>query len=82
MLCGIYLGLALISILLVIFFLNDFTKDKKEEKLSVKSQFKLIKSTFVHLKKRNQLLIIPITCWLGFEQGFLGADFTKVFFFI
>ncbi len=46
----------------------------------MKNQFDLIKSTILHLKNRNQLLIIPITLWLGFEQAFIGADFTKVLF--
>ena len=91
MLCGIYLGLGVISILLVIFFLDDYNQTSAkashasdatvvvEEKKSLKDQLVHIKSTFMHLKKRNQLLVIPITCWLGFEQGFLGADFTKSF---
>ena len=90
MLCGIYLGLGVIGILLILFFLDDFSrdsvnKDKKHVEMSekkqksFKSQLVHIKSTFLHLKKRNQLLVIPITCWLGFEQGFIGAEFTKSF---
>lgn len=90
MLCGIYLGLGVIGILLVLFLLDDFSRDsvnkekedemsEKNKKKSLKSQLVHIKSTFLHLKKRNQLLVIPITCWLGFEQGFIGAEFTKSF---
>ena len=30
-----------------------------------------------HLKKKKQILIIPITLWLGFSQAFIGADFVK-----
>jgi predicted MFS family arabinose efflux permease len=81
MLCGIYLALGVIGILLIVFLFDDFAKSPSErtQKKSLKSQLGLVKSVFLHLKKRNQLLIIPITMWLGFEQGFLGADFTKSF---
>jgi len=30
------------------------------------------------MKKKNQILIIPLTFWSGVEQGFFGADFTAV----
>ena len=30
------------------------------------------------MKKKEQLLVIPITFWSGIEQGFFGADFTAV----
>ena len=87
MLCGIYLGLGVVGILFVLFLLDDFSRgennetssDGTAERKSFKSQLVHVKSTFMHLKKRNQLLVIPITCWLGFEQGFIGAEFTKSF---
>ena len=85
MLCGIYVGLGVIGIMLILFLLDDFSRDSidekgsEEKKRSFKSQLVHVKSTFMHLKKKNQLLVIPITCWLGFEQGFIGAEFTKSF---
>ena len=33
---------------------------------------------FRHMKDPNQLLIIPITFWVGVEQGYFGADYTAV----
>ncbi len=83
-LCGIYVGLAVIGILFIVFFLDSYPRNQTDanEKKNIKSQFELIKSTILHLKNRNQLLIIPITFWLGFEQAFIGADFTKVAGFI
>jgi hypothetical protein len=30
------------------------------------------------MKDPNQLLIIPITFWVGVEQGYFGADYTAV----
>ena len=35
-------------------------------------------ATFRHMRKKEQLLVIPITFWSGIEQGFFGADFTAV----
>jgi hypothetical protein len=66
----------------IIFFLDSYPRNQSidNEKKTMKNQFDLIKSTILHLKNRNQLLIIPITLWLGFEQAFIGADFTKVLF--
>ena len=84
--------MAIIGILFILFFLDSYPRDdqttankkgdeENNKKMSFKHQFDLVKSTIVHLKNRNQLLIIPITLWLGFEQAFIGADFTKVFIF-
>lgn len=42
------------------------------------SGFKLLAITLKLLKERNQLLIIPITMFLGVDQAFLGADYTAV----
>merc|ERR1711892_1627836 len=63
-------------------FKTDITKigedERKEgkEKLSGKQ---LLVATFRHMKKKNQILIIPLTFWSGVEQGFFGADFTAGF---
>ena len=35
-------------------------------------------ATFRQMKKKEQILVIPITFWSGIEQGFFGADFTAV----
>ena len=43
-----------------------------------KSPLQLLLATFVHLKNPYQMLIVPLTLWSGFEQGFMTADFTKV----
>ena len=41
----------------------------------------LLINTIRHIKNKNQLLIIPLTLFSGFEQAYLGADFTKVRFY-
>ena len=35
-------------------------------------------ATFKHLRKRRQLLIIPLTIYAGIQQAFLGAEWTGV----
>lgn len=40
--------------------------------------FKLLTATVNMLKKRRQLLILPITMFIGLEEAFLAVDFTKV----
>ena len=43
-----------------------------------KSPINLLVNTIRHIKNKNQLLIIPLTLFSGFEQAYLSADFTKV----
>jgi hypothetical protein len=42
------------------------------------SPINLLINTIRHIKNKNQLLIIPLTLFSGFEQAYLGADFTRV----
>jgi hypothetical protein len=42
------------------------------------SGFQLLAITLKLLKEPNQLLILPITMFLGVEQAFVGADYTAV----
>ena len=42
------------------------------------SGFSLLAITLKLLKERNQILILPITMFLGVEQAFVGADYTAV----
>jgi len=42
------------------------------------SGLRLLMATFRQLRNPIQVLLIPITMWSGFEQGFFVADFTAV----
>ena len=78
-LCGIYIGLAFSAVLLLSFFLDTYETLKMERKEDIKkSPINLLINTIKHLKHKNQLLIIPLTMYSGFEQAYIGADFTKV----
>ncbi len=61
----------------IIIFLYRFEISDDDEKEPL-TGFGLLIATFRHLKNPFQILLIPLTMWSGFEQGFFGADFTAV----
>jgi hypothetical protein len=77
-LCGIYVGCAIFAIFLILVFLDNYQKIGLENSKPKKSSKHLLINTVKHIIKKNQILIIPLTLWSGFEQAFIGADFTKV----
>lgn len=76
-LMSIYLVFGLIAIAVVFFFLDkiDIVSENKG-----KGCCHLFIATFKHLKNRNMQLLIPLTLFSGLEQGFVFADFTKVWY--
>lgn len=83
LLCTIYVGLGATSILLIKFFLREYGRKKDNEQLENggrnENQFELLISTVTQMKDKYQLLIIPLTLWMGFSLAFMGADYTKSF---
>lgn len=82
--CGIYIGCALFAVVLIFLFLDSYSKiglTTQQHKLE-RTPIQALVNTIKHLKNKNQLLIIPLTLWSGFEQAYIGADFTKVKRFI
>lgn len=81
-LAGIFLGLAILSSVLISILvdnLNRYGEQERGNNQGEKSPVQLLLATFFHLKNPYQLLIIPLTLWSGFEQGFITADFTKAY---
>jgi len=78
---GIYLALSFLAAIIVSVFVDPLSRFVQNEGKEVgkKSGGQLLISTFNHMKKKEQLLIIPITFWSGIEQGFFSADFTAGF---
>jgi hypothetical protein len=78
---GIYLACSISAAILIALFVDPLdrfgTTDEKKEKPKL-SGMQLLMATFKQMKRKEQLLIIPITFWSGIEQGFFGADFTAV----
>ena len=80
-LCVIYLSLAFMSIVLIRYSLKSYKNKEvyKNDEPKNESKFDLLIKTITQLKNPYQLLIIPLTLWLGFSLAFIGADFTKSF---
>lgn len=82
MLAGIFLGFALLASAIIALFvdpLTQFGELSRKGSSSNKSSKQLLVATFQHMKNPYQMLIIPLTLWSGFEQAFIGADFTAAF---
>lgn len=82
MLAGIFLGFAVLASVIIAIFvdpLTQFGELAREGSSSGKSGKQLLVATFKHMQNPYQMLIIPLTLWSGFEQAFIGADFTAAF---
>nr|XP_014344838.1 PREDICTED: protein unc-93 homolog A isoform X2 [Latimeria chalumnae] len=77
-LLGIYTGCGVLSVLLVAIFLEQAdNKEVKEYKENSQSVWSMILATLKHLRDKRQCLLIFLTMYSGFEQGFLAGDYTK-----
>ncbi|ESO90997.1 hypothetical protein LOTGIDRAFT_163509 [Lottia gigantea] len=73
--CGVYLGFAVIAAVIIALFLDkiDLKKDK-----NTKPSLSLLIGTFRHLATSPaQILLIPLTMYSGVEQAFFSGDFTR-----
>ena len=79
LLVAIYLVVSLLGAILVALALDPLHSypgvTDKDDSLS---GVHLLLATCKQMKNPYQILIIPLTMWSGFEQTFLGADFTAV----
>ncbi|XP_072359612.1 protein unc-93 homolog A-like [Scyliorhinus torazame] len=79
-LSGIYTGVGIAGVILVAFFLDQFDQDDvkqfKEKDINLLS---VLVATFTQLKDKRQCLLIVMTMYSGFEQGFLAGDYTKAY---
>lgn len=72
-LMGIYGGIGLFGALTVALFVDRIKLRQTEDR----GVFELLIATFRHMKYKNQILLIAITMYSGFEQAFLTGDFTR-----
>jgi hypothetical protein len=79
MLCTVYVSLGVLSIVLIKFGLREYARSESVATTNINQRFDLLISTITQMKEKYQLLIIPITLWMGFSLAFIGADFTKSF---
>ncbi|XP_035279237.1 protein unc-93 homolog A [Anguilla rostrata] len=79
-LVGCYIGVGLLAMLLVAVFLDNIDRDSAREFRGNRDPFwNTFLATFKHLRDKRQLLLIPLTMYSGFEQGFLAGDYTKYY---
>jgi hypothetical protein len=71
-------GCALIAVLITSILVDTHKKIGLKSTKKFDSPISLLINTLKHIKEKDQLLIIPLTLWSGFEQAYIGADFTKV----
>ncbi|XP_072907737.1 protein unc-93 homolog A isoform X1 [Hemitrygon akajei] len=80
LLSGVYTGVGLSGVIFVAIFLDQLDKQDvdefKKKKIDVYTH---LVSTFTHLKDKRQVLLIVMTMYSGFEQGFLAGDYTKAY---
>ncbi|XP_055938334.1 protein unc-93 homolog A-like isoform X1 [Argiope bruennichi] len=76
MLIGIYLGLTLLAAMTTALFL-DTIKQKKED--DGESLIAKVAATLKHLKKPDQMFLVPITIFSGLQQGFILGDYSKAY---
>lgn len=70
--------MAVLACCLLALFLDNYKKIGIEKNIPRKSSLDMLVNTLKHIRNKNQLLVIPITLFSGFEQAFISADFTKV----
>uniref|UniRef100_A0A1B0B4K1 UNC93-like protein n=1 Tax=Glossina palpalis gambiensis TaxID=67801 RepID=A0A1B0B4K1_9MUSC len=78
---SIFLVCMVIAFLLMFFGVNSLKRYgiKRGETEEGLSGLKLLTATVNLLRTRRQLLILPITMFIGLEEAFLAVDFTKSF---
>nr|CAD7452603.1 unnamed protein product [Timema tahoe] len=74
----IYLSCTVIAFFIVLFGVSSLSKYRTEEDCGI-SAFDLLTSTVKMVKERNQLLLIPISLWLGTHKAFIEEEFTEAF---
>jgi len=74
-LMGTYVICGVLAIIVIFSFLDEIpiTDSEKSSTSTCKDSI----ATFVHMKDRKMQLLIPITIFVGLENGFVFADFTK-----
>lgn len=73
-LTGISVLLTVLAVILLFLFLDELETERKPTKFS----FNLAMATCNFIRKKEALLLLPLSAYIGFLQGFYIGDFTKV----
>lgn len=87
---GIYIACIVLAVIIILILVDPLTRYGERQKQSNARRnstrrgsqveltgFQLLAATFVQLRKPYQLLLIPLTIYIGVEQAFVMADFTQ-----
>ncbi|CAF0789630.1 unnamed protein product [Rotaria sordida] len=78
-LCGIFSGLGILSIILLVFMLDQIRLNQKQPvQQSLKKCIEVLQS-FTRWKSVDQFFLIPLTMWTLIENSFFTAQFTRGF---
>ncbi|CAL1287419.1 unnamed protein product [Larinioides sclopetarius] len=77
-LVGAYLAMGLLSVLIMIFFMDPLKNDLKERS-SWRSAFERFASAFKQFLKPQQFLLFPLSIYIGMEGPFYGNEFTEAY---
>ncbi|CAF4564352.1 unnamed protein product [Rotaria sp. Silwood2] len=78
-LCGIYAGLGIVSIILLVLVLDQIRLAKPQSvRQSLKKSVELLQS-LIQWKHLNQLFLVPLIIWSTIEHAFLVVQFTRAF---
>lgn len=76
---GIYIGIAVLAVIIVILFVDNLPSELVEKETDLKKgTLKMLAATVYHLRHKEQLVLIPLTMYSGFEQASYNAEFTSV----
>ncbi|KAI4462348.1 unc-93 related [Holotrichia oblita] len=81
LIAGIYLACMAVATLIVALGLDSLTRYNKDRQGSGTglSGLKMLAVTLKHLSNPYQILILPITMFIGAEQAFIAADYSAAF---
>ncbi|XP_053315889.1 protein unc-93 homolog A-like [Spea bombifrons] len=80
-LMGIYTGCGVLAVILVAVLLDqiDLSEEEKNEEEVEISIWKSLLATIRQLKDVRQCMLIPLTTFSGFQQGFISSEYTKAY---
>nr|CAD7267902.1 unnamed protein product [Timema shepardi] len=79
---GIYLGCMVIAVCIVSFgvdSLKRYHEDTRDCDSKGASMVQLVTSTFKMLRQPRLLMLMPLSVWIGMQEGFMGADYTAAY---
>ncbi|XP_055938342.1 protein unc-93 homolog A-like isoform X3 [Argiope bruennichi] len=77
-LVGAYLAMGLLSVLIMIVFMDPLKNDLKETR-GCRAALERFASAFKQLLKPHQYLLVPLSVYIGMEGPFYGNEFTEAY---